>query len=149
MGRSSCVLAALLALILAVPSLAEGQQAGGGGTSGEGAGFRLEQNYPNPFNPETRIPFVLGEGAFVEGRPAVVTIRIYNVLLQPVAVPTALQHPRGEGVPVQDLEYTFPGRHEAYWDGRDAQGNQVASGIYVLQLVVNGRQDIRRMFVSK
>jgi hypothetical protein len=149
MRRSLCVLSALLALFTAVPSPAAGQQAGGGGASGQEAGFRLEQNYPNPFNPETRIPFVLSEGAFVDGRPAVVTIRVYNVLLQHVATPTALLHPRGEGVPVQDLEYTFPGRHEAYWDGRDAQGNQVASGIYVLQLVVNGRQDIRRMFVSK
>lgn len=149
MRRRVCVLSALLALLPLVPSPTLAQQAGGGGASGQEAGFRLEQNYPNPFNPETRIPFVLGEGAFPDGRPAVVTIRVYNVLVQHVATPTALSHPMGDGVPVQDLEYTFPGRYEAYWDGRDFQGNPVASGIYVLQLVVNGQQSIRRMFVAK
>ena len=76
-------------------------------------GFRLEQNYPNPFNPETRIPFVLGEELFAEGGLPVVTIRIFNILQQVVAVPTALRHPLGD-VPVTNLEYPAPGRYEAY-----------------------------------
>ena len=42
-------------------------------------GLELEQNYPNPFSDETRIPLVLGQDLFEEGRPVVVTVRIYNV----------------------------------------------------------------------
>ena len=115
----------------------------------ESSGFELEQNYPNPFNPETKIPFVLGDELYEGGQPVVVTIRILNMLQQLVATPTALNHSVGEGVPVENLEYSLPGRHEAFWDGRDHRGAQVASGVYFIQLVVNGRSAVRRMFVSK
>jgi len=113
------------------------------------SGFELQQNYPNPFNPETRIPFTLGESLFVDGRPARVTIRIYNVLRQLVASPTALGHTQGEGLPIEDLEFDAPGRFEAYWDGTDQSGAQVASGVYFVQLVVNGQAQVRKMFVTK
>jgi hypothetical protein len=112
-------------------------------------GFSLEQNYPNPFNPETRIPFQLTDELFSEGRPAIVTIRIFNILQQVVAVPTALRHPLGEGVPVANLEYPAPGRYEAFWDGTDRNGRQVASGIYLMQLSVNGMSQTRKMYVTK
>jgi hypothetical protein len=116
---------------------------------GPRSGFSLEQNYPNPFNPETRIPFVLAPDLFAEGRAPVVTIRIFNILQQVVAVPTALRHPLGEGVPVANLEYASPGRYEAYWDGQDSNGRQVASGIYLMQLTVNGVSQTRKMYVTK
>lgn len=116
---------------------------------GPRSGFSLEQNYPNPFNPETRIPFVLSADLFVDGRPLVVTIRIFNILQQVVAIPTALRHPLGEGVPVANLEYSSPGRYEAYWDGTDSNGRQVASGIYLMQLTVNGVSQTRKMYVTK
>jgi hypothetical protein len=116
---------------------------------GSKSGFSLEQNYPNPFNPETRIPFVLSPDLFAEGRSPVVTIRIFNILQQVVAIPTALRHPLGEGVPVANLEYASPGRYEAYWDGSDANGRQVASGIYLMQLTVNGVSQTRKMYVTK
>ena len=77
------------------------------------------------------------------------TIRIYNILQQVVAVPTALRHPQGEGVPVANLEYAGPGRFEAYWDGTDMNGRQVASGIYLMQLSVNGVSQTRKMYVTK
>jgi len=113
------------------------------------SGFQLEQNYPNPFNPETKVPFVLGDELFTDGRPARVTIRIFNVLRQFVASPTALGHSLGEGLPVEELEYDIPGRYEAFWDGRDRSGAQVASGVYFVQLVVNGQAQVRKMFVTK
>src|SRR5690242_11760789 len=54
-----------------------------------GTGVELGQNYPNPFNPETKIPFSIGDGAgcLDPGRLYRVTLKIYNVLAQPVAVP--------------------------------------------------------------
>ena len=114
-----------------------------------GPGFDLEQNYPNPFNPETTIPFTLGDELFAGGNPVVVSLRIFNLLSQPVAFPVALSHPAGPGVEVRNLEYTQPGRHEAFWDGTDQSGRQVASGIYFMQLTVNGQSVSRRMYVLK
>ena len=146
MRRQRCVLFLLLSILGLVPS-ASGQQVGPGGK--QDSGFVLEPNYPNPFNPETKIPFVLYEDLFSDGEPAVVSIRIFNVLQQLVNAPTALNHPRGEGVPVLDLEYPYPGRFEAYWDGRDERGRQVASGVYFVQLTVNGKTQFQRMYVTK
>ena len=112
-------------------------------------GFKLEQNYPNPFNPETRIPFVLEDVLFEDGEPPTVSIRIYNILVQYVASPVALSVPGGEGLPLLQMEYPGPGRYEAYWDGRDRNGNLVASGVYLVQLVVDGEKDVMKMFVTK
>lgn len=113
------------------------------------SGFRLEQNYPNPFNPETRIPFHLSEDLFQDGEPVVVSLRIYNILSQFVVAPLALGYPGGEGLPLLRLEFTTPGRYEAYWDGRDRTGAYVASGVYLVQMVVNGRARWMKMFVTK
>jgi len=112
------------------------------------SGFTLGQNYPNPFNPETRIPFELHEGLFSDGGTAVVSVRIYNVLTQPIGSPVALNHISGQ-VPLIDLEYFSPGMYEAYWNGLDQFGREVASGIYFVQLTVNGVRESRRIYVAK
>ena len=143
MGRISCVF--LILTLFAVPAKISAQFTG---DDGQENGFTLGQNYPNPFNPETRIPFELNESLFTEGRTAVVSVRIYNVLQQFVAAPVALRHSSGQS-PLIDLEYSQPGRHEAYWDGRDRSGREVASGIYFVQLTVNGLRAIIRMYVTK
>ncbi|GMR13313.1 MAG: hypothetical protein BMS9Abin29_1518 [Gemmatimonadota bacterium] len=143
MRRIWCVLSLLLALLgLSAPAI-HGQE------SQQESGFTLEQNYPNPFNPTTRIPFELSEGLFAEGKTVVVSLRIYNILQQFVAAPTALNHSSGEGTLLINLEYQQPGRHEAYWDGRDVAGRQVASGIYFVQLTVNGKIAVMKMWVAK
>ncbi|MEX2467180.1 MAG: hypothetical protein WD995_09730 [Gemmatimonadota bacterium] len=148
MGRTIGVLSVLLLSFVTADTLSA--QDGARPPTGEPAnGFQLEQNYPNPFNPETTIPFTLSEDLFVGGRPPVVTVRIFNLLQQLVAYPTALGHPSGEGQDLRELEYTIPGRYEAYWDGTDLSGRQVASGIYFMQLTVNGRSETRKMYVLK
>lgn len=146
MRRLTCVLFVLLSIVGFTYS-ASAQQVGP--TGKQDSGFTLEQNYPNPFNPETKVPFVLGDELFTDGRPVVVSVRIFNVLQQFITAPTALNHPYGEGAPVLNLEYPFPGRFEAYWDGRDESGRQVASGVYFVQLTVNGKTSLRKMFVTK
>jgi hypothetical protein len=128
---------------------AQAQLGGRPGDTGRVTTFSLEQNYPNPFNPETTVPFTLGEDLFVDGRPAVVSVRIFNVLSQLVAHPVALGHPSGDGAEVDELEYSQPGQYEAFWDGTDQMGRQVASGIYLLQLTVNGQSATRKMYVLK
>jgi hypothetical protein len=114
-------------------------------TGEQESGFTLGQNYPNPFNSETRIPFDLHEVLFSTGGTAIVSVRIYNVLQQFVTTPTG---PGGQA-PLVDLEYVTPGRYEAYWDGLDQSGREVASGIYFGRLTVNGATDVMRMYVAK
>lgn len=147
MRRIIGVLSVLLSMSGVTAPLAS--QARPPASADQGSGFQLEQNYPNPFNPETTIPFVLEEELFADGRPVTVSLRIFNLLQQMVAVPVALRHPAGEGARVEQLRYERPGRHEAYWDGTDQAGRQVASGIYFMQLTVNGVSRTRKMYVLK
>ena len=87
--------------------------------------FVLGANYPNPFNPATTIPLAVPAGA----RDADLTI--YNVLGQPLR-----------------RVWTGPlaaGEHELTWDGRDAQGQPVAAGVYVYRLQVDGQTRTRKM----
>lgn len=100
-------------------------------------GFRLEQNTPNPVSRETWIPFHLEESLFTNGETRLVTIQIFNVLNQLVAVPRAPDHPRGKDLPVLNLPYRDAGRKVAYWDGRDSAGRRVPSGVYYYQMAVN------------
>jgi hypothetical protein len=104
----------------------------------------LGQNYPNPFNPETHIPFSLacGEGAAGDH---VVSVRIYNVLAQLVAIPVV----QGRGEPLDNIKLPC-GDYVGYWDGKVRQtGREASSGIYIYELVVDGERSSRKMFVSQ
>ena len=58
----------------------------------------LKQNYPNPFNPETRIPFSIGDEKCEDpGRQHRVSLRIYNILSQLVAVPVLARRRQPDG----------------------------------------------------
>lgn len=102
-------------------------------------GYRLEQNYPNPANPDTYIPIILEESLFRDGEPPVVTLRIVNMLRQPIAIPRTTG--RGRTVPVQELRVTTPGRLVAYWDGRDLNGRRAATGLYYCELIIDGERE--------
>lgn len=150
MRRILCVSVILLLTATPAALMAQGLPGNSSPPGTSSGGIRLEQNYPNPFNPTTRIPFYLPSSLFQTGSHVVVTIRIYNVLHQLVAVPTALNHPAGNGVPVDNLDYDSPGEKEAYWDGYDRSGRKVASGLYYAQLTVNGYKPVViKMLVAK
>ena len=148
MRRIASVFSVLLFLFVAAESVSA-QDSGPPVSSRQASGFELQQNYPNPFNPETTIPFVLHEDLFVDGRSAVVSVRIFDLLQQLVASPVALGHSSGEGAELIQLEYSQPGTYEAFWDGTDQAGRQVASGIYFIQLTVNGIGKLGKMYVLK
>ena len=90
--------------------------------------FWLGQNYPNPFNPETDIAFYLP-------RQARVTLAIYNMLGQQVTVLASGQLAAGE--------------HTVHWDGRDASGRLVSSGIYLYRLNSSEFSEARKMLLLK
>jgi hypothetical protein len=89
---------------------------------------QLAQNHPNPFNPTTTIRFGISSRAG-EGTP--VRLRIYNML--------------GELVHTLVDETMFPGNYAVRWDGRNTRGENVASGIYIYQLVTEEFRQTKRM----
>ena len=94
---------------------------------------QLLANYPNPFNPETWIPYELADATQVK-------ITIYNA--QGVVIRTlSLGH--------QSAGYYTGRDRAAYWDGRNALGEQVASGIYFYQLETDEISSLRKMVILK
>ena len=93
----------------------------------------LLANYPNPFNPETWIPYHLAKAADV-------TLTIYSI--------------DGTAVRRLDLGHQAAGYYQsksraAYWDGRNAVGERVASGIYFYQLQADDVSALRKMLILK
>ena len=93
----------------------------------------LLANYPNPFNPETWIPYQLSESADVRISIYAADGRLVRVL--------ALGH-QGAGI------YESRGR-AGYWDGRNTQGESVASGVYFYTLTAGDFTATRRMIIRK
>ena len=94
---------------------------------------QLFANYPNPFNPETWIPYQLANSSEV-------VITIYDA--------------QGSVVRRLDLGHQHEGYYTtrsraAYWDGRNAIGERVASGIYFYQLQADGLSYLRKMVIVK
>ena len=133
-----------LGLAMAAPGSARGQ----GSTSPETVDLR--QNYPNPFNPATTIPFSLSAALFADGHRPKVSLRVYNVLAQLVAIPIL----QGSGQRLENVELTCDDAvacsYAAYWDGTVLNtGQEAASGVYIYQLLVDGRRYTRKMVVMK
>ena len=143
MRRWICVLSAFLTLFAATEALSAQDRRPD--APGQGSGFTLEQNRPNPFNAETVIPFTLWDDLFVDGTVPRVSIQIFNFIQQQVGTPVALGHVSGDGQRMELLEYTQPGSYQAFWDGTDHLGRQVALGVYYVKMTVNGRTTIKKI----
>lgn len=81
------------------------------------ATFVLNQNYPNPFNAETVIVFGLP-------RPGRVSLSLYNS--------------HGQRVRILEEGDFREGYHTMHWDGKDAEGKRLPTGIYVIQIAGDG-----------
>lgn len=144
--------AALVAPAFPLPApLASGSAAAqtdaGPGSGGEA--FTLQPAFPNPFEERTRIPFILGAELFESEDEAVVTIRVFNLLHQVVAVPGLADGDGGEGPPLSGRTFRRPGSYEAVWDGRDEAGEPLRPGPYFVELDVNGRTQVRKLLLSR
>ena len=111
-----------------------------GGTISMPRRFRLYQNYPNPFNPSITIQYQvpewrgqprplrpatqLGAGEAGPGSgmsdPIHTTLKVFNIL--------------GEKVVTLVDEDKETGYYTIIWDGRDALGNEVPSGVYFYRI---------------
>ena len=93
----------------------------------------LMSNYPNPFNPETWIPYQLAT-------PAEVTVAIHAA--------------DGRLVRTLALGYQSAGVYQSkgravYWDGRNSQGEPVASGVYFYTLMTGDFTATRKLLIRK
>ncbi len=90
--------------------------------------FSLSQNFPNPFNPTTKIHFSLD-------KEEVVQLCIYDI----------------SGGLVRTIAHRkmTPGVYSEEWNGRDAKGQVVASGIYIYRLKAGGRTLTKKMVFLK
>ena len=91
--------------------------------------FALYANFPNPFNPSTSLEYALPE-------PTEVELAIYDVLGQKVQTLVAQQ--------LQNAGY-----YRLTWDGSDANGHTVSSGIYFYRLTTQNFTQTRKMLLLK
>jgi hypothetical protein len=87
--------------------------------------YELSQNFPNPFNPATTIRYGLPN-------PDRVTLRVYDILGKEV-------------VTLIDHELKEAGYHAAIWNGRNAAGNVMASGVYFVRMQAGKFVRIRKI----
>jgi len=93
-----------------------------------GLSYALGQNYPNPFNPETAIKFTIPQA----GR---VFIKVFDVTGKEVAT-------------LVDKEMQA-GSYETSWFGRDNNGYNVSTGVYLLKMTSGNFVQSRKMMFLK
>lgn len=102
--------------------------------------YNLRQNYPNPFNPSTTISFDIPDVAGTsipgaEGERQRVTLAIYDL--------------RGRRVRTLIDSNLEPGSHMVVWNGKNDEGSELSSGIYLYSLRFGEQSYIRKMIVRK
>ena len=90
--------------------------------------FELYPNYPNPFNATTRIEYFLMKNTHVN-------LTVYNLL--------------GEEIRLLINEKQTIGKKSILWDGRNNDGEAVATGIYVYRLMTGNEIRNRKMIYIK
>ena len=93
--------------------------------------FALHQNHPNPFNPSTSIRFTVNGGK----SPLHASLKIYNI--------------RGQVVKTLIDEEKSPGNYQVIWNGRNDEGEKVASGIYFYQLKIRDQIITKKMVLLR
>ena len=90
--------------------------------------FALEGNYPNPFNPSTEIAYSLPAQVHV-------TLAVYDVSGREVRRLVDAAQPAG--------------RYQVRWDGTNAQGSPVRSGVYFYRLTTENWSKTQSMVLLK
>ena len=90
----------------------------------------LFQNNPNPFNPATTISYEIGGT-----EPVNVRLKIYDL--------------RGKVIRQLVSGIREPGQHTVFWDGNNASGFQVSSGVYLYRMTAGDLTITRKMVILK
>ncbi len=90
--------------------------------------FHLSQNHPNPFNPITKIEYSIPRTMYI-------SLTIFN--------------PLGQKVRTLINQKQTPGQHTVVWDGKDDNGRNVASGIYLYRLKTKDFVQTKKMILLK
>ena len=91
--------------------------------------FSLRQNYPNPFNGQTVISYYLD-------KQSTVSLFIFSITGHLVLA-------------LVNKEIQEAGEHKYIWEGRDANGKAVSTGIYFYELYVNASRESKAMIMIK
>lgn len=108
------------------PVTAVSEPTGGGAPAGPEVAPRLAQNAPNPFNASTLIRLWLPP----DGTGGDLRLAVYNLGGQRIRTWLVAGAPAGD--------------HAFTWDGRDDDGHEVASGVYLVRLQWGQAQTWRR-----
>ncbi len=108
--------------------LADGEVADAQTVSELPSAYGLHQNYPNVFNLQTQIAFQLPQADHV-------CLKIYNI--------------KGELVRTLVNEYKEAGYQTVIWDGRNQNGEEVASGVYFYRMVTVDFTATKKMIMLK
>ncbi|MBM3210927.1 hypothetical protein FJZ33_01820 [Candidatus Poribacteria bacterium] len=103
------------------------------GTWGDVKKTALLQNFPNPFNPETWIPFSLSDDTDIK-------IKIYNAAGNLIRILNLGNKPSGVYISKDKA---------AYWDGRNEDGESVASDIYFYVMEAGEYKENRKMVIMR
>ncbi|MFN0157135.1 MAG: cytochrome c3 family protein [Bacteroidota bacterium] len=90
--------------------------------------FALQQNYPNPFNPTTTIGFSLPEREFVK-------LEVFDI--------------RGGLITTMVDRELEPGNYNVSWEGTDAHGVRLASGLYFYRIQAGSYSATKKMVLLK
>jgi hypothetical protein len=137
----------VLALVVSamMPKQAGGQQ---GQSPQKPSAGKFGRSWPNPFNPIVNTNFTIGSGSCATGETHAVTVRILNILAQPVVIPvlrgpsansTSSASSSMNGSPISNLRLEC-GDYISFWDGWvQDHSREAASGTYIVQLIIDGK----------
>ena len=90
--------------------------------------FKVHENFPNPFNPVTKVQIDVPEQGHMQVVVHDISGRLITTLLN------------------SDVE---PGYHSIKWNGKNRLGATAASGVYILNVYLNGQQHSQKMLLVK
>ncbi len=109
----------------------------------------LKENYPNPFFPATTIPFEIGPEVCAKGRQPVVSLKIYNVLVQVVAIPVLPGSDERGTVSGSDVGCIVPIGMGSTWTARRGYAGRLLLPVECGRRAVHSEDDRPRKITSR
>ena len=92
------------------------------------ADYSLSQNFPNPFNPVTTITYEIPRMSYI-------TLKVYNLA--------------GQRVSSLVSQVQRAGKYQVQWDGKDFNGREVASGVYIYSISTDEFHSFKKLVLMK